>query len=100
MVATIQQARKRLRCHNVDERGYLILQVQKRWDALKLAQLLRGAEALCRDEIKGFALARGDADCLHAQVATDIPLNLCEMEGFGEACVSQQPKEEIEEWIA
>jgi hypothetical protein len=31
--------------------------VQKRWDASELAQLLRGAEALDRDETKGFALA-------------------------------------------
>jgi hypothetical protein len=100
MVVTIQQAREALRCHNVDERGYLILQVQHRWDASGLTQLLRGGEALDRDEIKGFALAQGDADCLHAQVATDTPLNLCDMEGFGEACVSQQPKEEFEEWIA
>ncbi|KAF2843922.1 hypothetical protein T440DRAFT_86989 [Plenodomus tracheiphilus IPT5] len=44
MVATIQQARTALRCHNFDERRYLIPQVQKRWDASELAQLLRGAE--------------------------------------------------------
>ena len=55
MVITIQQARKSLRCHNVDERGYLILQVQHRWDASELTQLLRGAETLDRDDIKGFA---------------------------------------------
>jgi hypothetical protein len=55
MVVTIQQARKALRCHNVDERGYLILQVQHRWDASELTQLLRGAETLDRDDIKGFA---------------------------------------------
>jgi hypothetical protein len=30
VVVTIQQARKALHCHNVDERGYLILQVQHR----------------------------------------------------------------------
>ena len=94
MVATIHQARTALLCHNVDERGYLILQVQECWDASELAQLLRGAEALDRDEIKGFALAQGDADCLHARVAADVSLNLCEMEGFDEACVSQQPKED------
>jgi hypothetical protein len=55
---------------------------------------------LDRDEIKGFALAQGDADCLHAQVAVEISLNLCDMEGFSEASVSEQPEEELEEWIA
>jgi hypothetical protein len=30
VVVTIQQARKALHCHNVDERGYFILQVQHR----------------------------------------------------------------------
>jgi hypothetical protein len=73
-----------------------MLQVQKRWDASEVTQLLRSAEALDRDEIKGFALAQGDADCLYAQVAADISLNLCDMEGLSEACVSQQPKEEFE----
>jgi hypothetical protein len=29
-----------------------------------------------------------------------MSLDLCDMEGFSEACVSQQPKEEFEEWIA
>ena len=100
MVVAIQDARHALRCHNVDERGYLILQVQHRWDASELTQLLRGAQASDRDEIKGFALAQGDADCLHAQVAADTSLNLCDMEGFSEACASQQPKENFEEWIA
>ncbi|CAI9635563.1 unnamed protein product, partial [Alternaria burnsii] len=100
MVVAIQDARHALRCHNVDERGYLILQVQHRWDASELTQLLRGAQASDRDEIKGFALAQGDADCLHAQVAADTSLNLCDMEGFSEACASQQPKEDFEEWIA
>jgi hypothetical protein len=80
MVVTIQQARKALRCHNVDERGYLILQVQYRWDASELTQLLRGGEALDPGEIKDFALAQGDADCLHAQVAADTALNLRDME--------------------
>jgi hypothetical protein len=55
---------------------------------------------LDRDEIKGFALAQGDANCLHAQVAADISLNLCDVEGFSEAGVYEQPKEELEEWIA
>ncbi|CAN9217790.1 unnamed protein product [Alternaria alternata] len=100
MVVAIEDARHALRCHNVDERGYLILQVQHRWDASELTQLLRGAQASDRDEIKGFALAQGDADCLHAQVAADTSLNLCDMEGFSEACASQQPKEDFEEWIA
>ncbi|RAQ98941.1 JmjC-domain-containing protein [Stemphylium lycopersici] len=100
MVVAIQDARHALRCHNVDERGYLILQVQHRWDASELTQLLRGAQASDRDEIRGFALAQGDANCLHAQVAEDTSLNLCEMEGFSEACASQQPKEDFEEWIA
>jgi hypothetical protein len=100
MVVAIQDARQALRRHNVDERGYLILQVQHRWDASELTQLLRGAQASDRDDIKGFALARGDADCLHAQVAADTSLNLCDMEGFSEACASQQPKENFEEWIA
>jgi hypothetical protein len=89
-----------LSCHNVDERGYLIVQVQKRGGASELAHLLRGAEALDRDELKGFTLAQRDVDCLHAQVAADISLNLCDMEGFSEACVSQELKEEFEAWIA
>ncbi|CAN9245675.1 unnamed protein product [Alternaria alternata] len=100
MIVAIQDARHALRCHNVDERGYLILQVQHRWDASELTQLLRGAQASDRDEIRGFALAQGDANCLHAQVAEDTSLNLCDMEGFSEACASQQPKEDFEEWIA
>jgi hypothetical protein len=100
IVITIQQAQQALPCHNVDKRGYLILQVQHRWDASELTQLLRGAETLERDEMKSFALARGDAGCLHAQVAANTPLNFCDMEGFSEACVSQQPKEDFEEWIA
>lgn len=99
MVATIQQARKTLQRHDVDKRGYLILQVRHHWDTSELTQLLRGAPALGRDEIKGFALAQGDTDCLHAQVAADISLDLCDMEGFNAAGVSQQPKEEFEEWI-
>jgi hypothetical protein len=100
MVATIELTRKTLSCHSVDERGYIILHVQKPWDASELTQLLRGAEALDWDEIKGFALTQGDADCLHTQVATDISLDVCDLEEFSEACVSQQPKEEFEEWIA
>jgi hypothetical protein len=100
MVITIQQARKALYCHNVDERGYLILQVQQRWDASELTQLLRSAEALDRDENEGFALAQGDAGCLHAQVAADTALNLCDMGEFSEASVSQQPEEDFEAWIA
>ncbi|EDU46075.1 conserved hypothetical protein [Pyrenophora tritici-repentis Pt-1C-BFP] len=100
MVATIQQAREKLNRHNVNERGYLILEVQKCWDVSELTQLLRAAEALDRDEIKGFTLTQGDADCLHAHVAPDISLDLCDIEGFNEACVSHQPKEEFEEWIA
>ncbi|CAN9185976.1 unnamed protein product [Alternaria alternata] len=43
IVVAIQDARHALRCYNVDERGYLILQVQHRWDASELTQLLRGA---------------------------------------------------------
>ncbi|KAI1559640.1 hypothetical protein PtrEW4_011637, partial [Pyrenophora tritici-repentis] len=100
MVATIQQAREKLNRHNVNERGYLILEVQKCWDVSELTQLLRAAEALDRDEIKGFTLTQGDADCLHAHVALDISLDLCDIEGFNEACVSHQPKKEFEEWIA
>jgi hypothetical protein len=100
LLSQLRKKRKTLYCHNVDERGYPILQVQECWDASELAQLLRGAGALDRDEIKGLALAQGDADRLHAQVAADMPLNLYDMEGFGEACVSQQPKEEFVEWIA
>ncbi|KAI4940767.1 hypothetical protein J4E91_011254 [Alternaria rosae] len=103
MVATIQQARTALSCHNVDERGYLILQVQKCWDASELAQLLRGAGTLDPKKIKeitGFELAQGDADCLHAKVAAEMPLNLCDIKEFGKASAYQQPKEEFEEWIA
>ncbi|RMZ74108.1 transcription factor jumonji [Pyrenophora seminiperda CCB06] len=100
MVATIQQAREKLNRHNVNERGYLILEVQKYWDVSELTQLLRAAEALDRDEIKGFTLSQGDVDCLHAHVAAEISLDLCDIEGFNDACVSHQPKEEFEEWIA
>jgi hypothetical protein len=100
MVATIQRARKTLQCYDVDKRGYLILQVRHHWDTSELTQLLRGAQALGRDEIKGFALAQGDADCLHAQVAADISLDLCDVDGSSAAGVSQQFKEEFEEWIA
>jgi hypothetical protein len=78
MITVIQQAQKALKCHDVDECGYLILQVQHRWDASELTLLLCGGEAVGQDEIKGFALAQGDADCLHAQVAADISLDLCE----------------------
>ncbi|KAI0570582.1 JmjC domain-containing protein [Pyrenophora tritici-repentis] len=100
MVATIQQAREQLNRHNVNERGYLILEVQKCRDVSKLTQLLRAAETLDQDEIKGFTLTQGDADCLHAHVAAEISLDLCDIEGFNEAFVSHQPKEEFEEWIA
>ena len=103
MVATIQQARTALSCHDVDERGYLILQVQKSWDSMDLAQLLRDAGTLDPKKIKeitGFELAQGDADCLHAKVAAEMPLNLCDIEEFREACANQQPREEFEEWIA
>jgi hypothetical protein len=53
-----------------------------------------------RDEIKGFKLARGASDCLHARVARDVSLSLQDFQGFSEARASLQPKIEFEEWIA
>jgi hypothetical protein len=100
MVGTIQEARHKLFPQDVQERGYLILEVQETWDALELTKLLRTAKAPRRDEIKGFKLVQGPSDCLHARVARDIPLSLRDFEGFSEARMSSQPKMEFEEWIA
>ncbi|KAF1937879.1 hypothetical protein EJ02DRAFT_447161 [Clathrospora elynae] len=95
-----QEARDKLLLQNANERGYLILEVQETWDASELTKLLRTAKAPSRDEIKGFKLARGTSDCLHAQVARNISLSLWDLEGFSEARVFLQPKIEFEEWIA
>jgi hypothetical protein len=100
MVSTIQEARHKLVHQDVNERGYLILEVQETWDALELTKLLRTAKAPGCDKIKGFKLARGASDSLHARVAKDISLSLWDFEGFSEACMSPQPKTEFEEWIA
>ena len=100
MVATIQEALLKLVPQDVNDRGYLILDVQETWDALELTKLLRSAKAPGCDEIKGFKLARGASDCLHAQVTRDISLSLPNFEGFSEARMSPQPEIEFEEWIA
>jgi hypothetical protein len=100
MVSTIQEARDKLLLQDVNERGYLILEVQETWDASELTKLLHTAKAPGRDEIKGFKLARGTSDCLHAQVARNISLSLQDIEGFSEARASLQPKMEFDEWIA
>jgi hypothetical protein len=84
MVATIQEARDELVLRDVNERGYLTLEVQKTWDALKLTELLRTTKPPGRDEIKGFNLAQGTSDCLHARVARNISLNLQDLEGFSQ----------------
>jgi hypothetical protein len=100
MVGTIQEAQDALLLQNVNERGYLILEVQATWDALELTKFLRTAKAPGRDEIKGFKFAQGTSGCLHAQVARDISLSLQDLEGFSEARVSLQPKMDFEEWIS
>jgi hypothetical protein len=100
MVGTIQEARDKLVLQDVNERGYLILEVQGTWDPLELTTLLRTAKAPGRDEIKGFKLAQGTSGCLHARVARNIPLSLQDLEGFNEARGSLQPKMEFEEWIS
>ncbi|KAA8611989.1 protein containing SET domain protein [Pyrenophora tritici-repentis] len=100
MVSTIQEARDKLLLQDVNERGYFILEVQETWDASELTKLLHTAKAPGRDEIKGFKLARGTSDCLHAQVARNISLSLQDIKGFSEARASIQPKMEFEEWIA
>ena len=76
MVGTIQEARDKLVLQDVNERGYLILEVQGTWDPLELTKLLRTAKAPGRDEIKGFNYAQGTSGCLHARVARNISLSL------------------------
>jgi hypothetical protein len=100
LVGTIQEALQKLVSQDVNDRGYLILEVQETWDALELSKLLRTAKAPGRDEIKGFKLARGASNSLHARVVKEISLSLRDFEGFSEARMSPQPKMEFEEWIA
>ena len=95
MVGTIQAARHELDLQDVDERGYLILEVQQTWDTSELTQLLRTAKAPSCDEIKGFTLARGTSGCLHVRVARDISLSLRNFEEFSEARISPRPKIEF-----
>jgi hypothetical protein len=56
LVGTIQEALQKLVSQDVNDRGYLILEVQETWDALELTKLLRTAKAPGRDEIKGLNL--------------------------------------------
>jgi hypothetical protein len=100
MVGTIQEARHKLVHQDINERGYLILEVQETCDALELTKVLQTAKAPGRDEIKGFKLTRGASNSLHARAAKDISLNLRDFEGFSEARMAPQPKMEFEEWIA
>jgi hypothetical protein len=87
MVSTVLKAREALGAQAVDERGYLLLDIEMSWDDAELYQLVRTSTLPTNVSgiVKGFQLNRGGTGFVHATVDEDATLDLSAFEDLRNA---------------